>query len=130
MLRGFAQCFALLIACSVLGCQSGSERRAEVQSISAAIDRLRQVPNSDKAPMLELLSQLPCSLTDVCELRDRCVRAYRLQVEALDEIAALKQAPNVERVSGIDAKLEAARKLAHECLENELVVGRRYGTQK
>lgn len=111
-------------------CHSNSERRAEVQSVSAAIDRLRQVPNAEKAPMLELLSRLPCSLTDVCELRDRCVGAYRVQVEALQEIAALKQSPDGARVAAIDTKLEAARKMAHECLENELVVGRRYGTQK
>lgn len=117
------------------GCHARSEQRAEVRSVSMAIDRLRQAPNPEKAPLLTELSRVPCSLKDVCELRDRCVNAYREQVEALDEIASIKAArdeqhlPDAERFVAVQRQLEQARKLAQECLENELVVGRRYGTQ-
>jgi hypothetical protein len=117
----------LLLSC--LGCeQSGSAKRAEVRSISTAIDRLRQAQNPDKAPKLTELSRVPCSLPDVCDLRNRCVAAYQEQVEALDRIAQGKALLDSERVAAIEQRLERARKLAHECLEFELVVGRRYGT--
>jgi hypothetical protein len=120
-------------AASLLGlaaCGMGSaDKRAEVRSVSTAIDRLRQAPNPDKAAKLQELSRVPCSLADVCGLRDRCVAAYQLQVEALDRIAAAKTGLDGEEVTAIERKLEAARTLAHECLEAELLVGRRYGTQ-
>lgn len=119
----------------ISSCHSRSEQNAEVRSISTAIDRLRQAPNPEKAPLLSELSRVPCSLKDVCELRDRCVGAYREQVEALDEIASISAAknephvPDADRIVAVEHRLERARKLAQECLENELVVGRRYGTQ-
>lgn len=113
-----------------IGCgQSGSEKRAEVKSISQAVDRLRQAPNAEKAPKLSELSRLPCSLPDVCALRDRCVQAYRLLVDTLDAIHQAKGKLDGESVAGFEKKLEESRKLTHECLENELVVGRRWGTQ-
>jgi hypothetical protein len=115
----------VLVCCD----QSGSAKRAEVRSVSNAIDRLREAANPDKAPKLTELSKLPCSVPDVCQLRDLCVRAYQQQVEALDRIAAAKAGSGDGDVSAIEQKLESARKLAHECLEFELVVGRRYGTQ-
>lgn len=119
----------------VTACYGSSEQRAEVRSVSLAIDRLRQAANPDKAPLLSELSRVPCSLKDVCDLRDRCVGAYRMQVEALAEIDAIKAAlgrvemRSAERVDPIAQKLKQAHALAQECLENELVVGRRYGTQ-
>ena len=97
--------------------------------MSAAIDRLRDAPNPEKAPKLAELQKVPCSLADVCQLRDRCVGAYQMQVEALAQIAGAKNGLDGELVAALEQKLEAARKLSHECLEFELVVGRRYGTQ-
>jgi hypothetical protein len=119
-----------LVVLTLVGCNSSaSEKRAEVKSISMAIDRLRQAPNAEKAPKLTELSKLPCSMRDTCELRAQCVAAYALHVEALDEIAAGKGKLDGEQVQQIEQKLEAARKQVHECLERELVVGRRFGTQ-
>jgi hypothetical protein len=124
------RCLWLLPVLAILCCdQSGSAKRAEVRSVATAIDRLRQAANPDKAPKLVELSKLPCSVPDVCQLRDLCVRAYEQQVEALDRIAAVKAGREGGGVSAIEQQLESARKLAHECLEFELVVGRRYGTQ-
>jgi hypothetical protein len=40
-------------------------------------------------------------LPDVCQLRDRCVGAYRTQVEALFEIAKLQTGGEGEQVSAI-----------------------------
>lgn len=134
MLNAYRGALAVFVV-TLSGCHARSEQRAEVRSVSVAIDRLRQAPNPEKAPLLSELSRVPCSLKDVCELRDRCVGAYREQVEALDEIASIKAAkderkiPDAERFLAVERKLERARKLAQECLENELVVGRRYGTQ-
>jgi hypothetical protein len=126
MLRGVC----LLLMLGLVGCDgSASAKRAEVRSISFAIDRLRQAPNPEKAPKLEALSKLPCSLPDTCQLRDHCVGAYQLQVEAVTQIAVAKEGLDGDAVTAIEKKLEGARKLAHECLEFELVVGRRFGTQ-
>src|SRR5512147_776258 len=82
---------SVLVWLLAAGCnQTSSEKRAEVRSISVAIDRVRQAANPDKAPLLSELSRLPCTLQDVCQLRDRCVAAYQKQVEAVDQIAAKK----------------------------------------
>jgi len=99
--------------------------------VSIAIDRLRDAANPDKASKLTELSKVPCSVQDVCKLRDRCVGAYVLQVDALGAIAKFRAAapPDAEEVADVEQKLEGARKLAHECLEAELAVGRKYGTQ-
>ncbi len=130
MRRLIRYCAWALLLLGLAACgKGGADKRAEVRSISTAIDRLRQAQNPDKAVKLSELSRVPCSLADVCELRDRCVGAYQLQVEALERIAAPKDGLDGEEVAAIEQKLEAARKLAHECLEAELVVGRRYGTQ-
>lgn len=124
---GVAVCL-VLAACG----KSDEEKRAEVKSVSVAIDRLRQVPNPNKASMLAALKQVPCSLADVCQLRDRCVGAYQLHVDALGQIEGFKDAgspPDSEQVTGVEQKLEGARKLVQECLASELEVGRKYGTQ-
>jgi hypothetical protein len=116
----------------------GAEQRAEVASVTVAIDRLRDAPNATKSGFLLVLRKTACTLPDACGLRDQCAAAYTDQVQALAEIMKLKQsggaiASDPAQVAAIEQKLARARDGAKACVDGEAKLIDRYrvkSTQK
>jgi hypothetical protein len=117
---------------AALGCGRSEEaKRAEVASVTVAIDRLRDAPNPNKPEFLQFLANTPCSIEDVCALKKDCADAYAEQVSALAAISQLKAAS----ASGADAsaklvaiqgQLERARDGAKACVDREARLLDRY----
>jgi hypothetical protein len=80
---------------SALGCDARSteesQRQRDVAQLCWAENRVRNAPNAGKASLLAELSRAPCPAPDACRMRDACVAAYTLHVEALELTAAAKQ---------------------------------------
>jgi hypothetical protein len=72
--------------------EADEAHRAEAGRVARAVQSLRDAPNDEKRARLVALRQQPCTVEDVCALRDTCVTAYSLEVEALDSIAAVRRA--------------------------------------
>jgi hypothetical protein len=121
--------FGLLFA---LGCGPSDEaKRAEVASVTVAIDRLRDAPNPNKSQFLQNLASTPCSIEDVCALKKVCADAYAEQVTALAAISQLKTAdatgPDAgARLAAIQTQLTDARDAAKACVEQEARLIDRY----
>jgi hypothetical protein len=114
-------------ACGV----SEESKRAEVASVTVAIDRLRDAPNAGKAEQLTLLRKTPCTLPDVCQLRDACAAAYGKQVEALAQITQLKEqgtaaSDMAARFLAVQEQLARARDEAKACVDGEARLLERY----
>ncbi|MGC4063750.1 MAG: hypothetical protein QM784_03735 [Polyangiaceae bacterium] len=123
----------LLLGClGAAGCgQSEQAKRAEVASVTVAIDRLRDAPNPNKPEFLQYLASTPCSLEDVCALKKACADAYAEQVAALSAIAQLKSASDSGanaggKLAAIQGQLERAREGAKACVEQEARLLDRY----
>jgi hypothetical protein len=86
---------ALLSLLAALGCDARSaeegRRQRDVAQLCWAEDRLRNAPNTGKAALLAELSRAPCPAPDACRMRDACVGAYTLHVDALALTGAAKQ---------------------------------------
>jgi hypothetical protein len=107
------------------------QKRAEVASVTVAIDRLREAPNVGKSEFLALLKKTPCTLEDVCRMRDACAVAYGKQVEALAQIQRLREqgtaaADMAERYLAVEGLLKAARDEAKSCVDEEARLLDRY----
>jgi hypothetical protein len=123
--------FLLVILGLLLGAQgcgvSDEAKRAEVASVTVAIDRLRDAPNANKAAFLTSLKQTPCSLPDVCQLRDLCVAAYTKLVDSRAQIAQLKatemSATEIAAKSQtVQAQLSQAYNESKRCVDVEVQV--------
>lgn len=111
--------------------RSEADKRAEVATVTVAIDRLRDAPNPNKKDFLLLAKAAPCSLPDVCAFRELCVAAYTLQVEALAQIAQVKlgAAPSGDPAAhllSIQDSLAKARDAARTCVDEEAKLLERY----
>lgn len=118
------------------GCgRSEESKRAEVASVTVAIDRLRTAANPDKAAMLGTLEKTPCTMKDVCDLKQQCVEAYRLQVSTLAQIEGLKNGQLGEgqlsdQIKTLQAQLARARDGAKNCVDAEAKLLDRYRARK
>lgn len=115
------------VACGV----SEEAKRAEVASVTVAIDRLRDAPNPAKSDFLVLLRKTVCTLPDVCALRDSCAKAYGKQVDALAQIQKLRSQGTAatdlaELYRAVQTQLGEARDEAKVCVDNEAKLLDRY----
>ena len=123
---------ALVIGAIAACGRSDEDKRAEVASVTVAVDRLRDAPNQDKSDFLLVAKKTECSLLDVCALRDHCTSAYELQVNALAQIERMKQRSLLpendpaEHLASIQAQLSAARDAAKACVDEEAKLLDRY----
>jgi hypothetical protein len=126
--RTFAALVALAFA---LGCPSDSERRhrAEVALLAEHIDRLRSADNANKREPLSRLMALECRESELCALKDLCVRAYDLHQNALDSIEHMKQVDPKARspveLAQTERDLQQARQLGEQCAEEQVRVVRK-----
>jgi hypothetical protein len=115
------------VACGV----NEEARRAEVASVTVAIDRLRDAPNPAKSDFLVLLRKTVCTLPDVCALRDSCAKAYGKQVDALAQIQKLRAQGTpatdlAELYRAVQTQITEARDEAKTCVDNEAKIIDRY----
>jgi len=109
--------------------------------VGHAIDLLRNAPNPAKPKQLESLRAVSCKSADVVRVRDHCVQAYAVHLDALEQIAAGRSSLAAD-VGGSDSvaanaalahlakarqNLDSARKLMRDCANAEADLRRRYG---
>ncbi|RYZ01129.1 MAG: hypothetical protein EOO73_36505 [Myxococcales bacterium] len=107
---------ACIAAVLLLGCVSCDTRSSEsvraqrsVSHLCWVENRIRNAPNPEKATFLADFARSPCPAPDACLMRDRCVVAYTLHVEALQLTAAAKQLIADHRDAEAAALLGAAQ---------------------
>jgi hypothetical protein len=94
------------MALSVFACDGEAREalRAEAGQMSRAIDELRRAHNDQKRPLLLKLESIPCSNTEVCEMKRVCSAAYTLHLASIEGSRAarrtLDQAKDGETPSG------------------------------
>lgn len=103
---------ALVLGLLLLGCRSAEERalEAEAKALDRKIDLLRAAPNERKRALLTELEREACERAPVCDLKLRCVEAYRAHLAAVDATSrarSLLASPD----GGADASIRAAREL-------------------
>lgn len=103
---------ALALCVLLCGCRSAEERalEAEVAALDRKIDALRAAPNDLKGVLLQELEREGCERAPVCELKLRCVEAYRAHLAA---VAATSRARSLlgSAEATADAPILAAREL-------------------
>jgi hypothetical protein len=124
---------ALFIGCSG---RREQQERAEAGRLGRAIDVLREAPNEGKRPLLRALENEPCSVAELCTLKQTCVEAYTRHLRALDGVQASRRAlesrdeTDSRRVAELvrisELELGAARKIGERCAELRGEVQRRY----
>jgi hypothetical protein len=125
---------ALFIGCSG---RREQQERAEAGRLGRAIDVLREAPNEGKRPLLRALENEPCSVAELCTLKQTCVEAYTRHLRALDGVQASRRALEsreaetdsrrvAELVQTSERELGAARKIGERCAELRGEVQRRY----
>lgn len=129
---------AVLVALPIAGCRSASEQeaRAEAAELLRAVEQLRTAANDQKAPFLHLLQEVPCSESELCNLKRRCVAAYELHQGALDGLSALRREISrstdpipesaAEELGRTERDLLRAKELSETCAELEGAARRRY----
>lgn len=129
---------ALLTVCLAFACDSRSReesrRQREVAQLCWVEDRIRNAPNAGKGAVLSELSRAPCPAPDACRMRDACVAAYALHVDALELTAAAKQLLSDHKdveAAGIlgaaEAKLKQAGPGIEQCTAASADLRRAYG---
>lgn len=146
MKRARAIFFAALFApwgapCFVSGCRAHGESaeaaRAEAGQVVHSIRILRDAPNEGKAPLLEVLAATACSANDVCAARDACAAAYGIQVQALENLHAVRRAATgstdpipsaaVDVLARAEADLRHAADQEKSCADLEAALTKKYG---
>jgi hypothetical protein len=120
---------APLLLLIVAGCpgEKAQRGRGEAGRVAHAVHQLREADNPAKRPLLESLSRLQCKETDVRELQQTCVAAYRSHLEGVDKSEAVRRsldAPDAQvaqRTTELMAELDSAE---------ELLRGASHGTQR
>lgn len=101
--------------------------------------------NHDKLAWLERLRKLGCSSSDVCQLRDECIKAYEQHLDALAKLQRARDVihgpadssglPDAAAESLLQAaalaqtaqwQLSRSRQQTQTCAENEAVIRQRY----
>jgi len=132
--RGATALVPLLAVAAACRVDPAPAHRVEAGRIVRAVAELRAAPNEEKAARLPALAEAGCTAPDLCELRDRCLAAYRQHVAALAEQKALASSlaagtpvPDAKtRLDGVERALTEARDGAVDCSRRELVVRTRY----
>jgi len=108
------------------GCDLERKQREQrqIEHLCWLEGRLRGAANPDKAAFLGDLSRAPCPAPDACELRDGCVAAYTLHVDALNLTGAARQqladgqGDQAARLLGAaETKLKAAGPAVERCTQ-------------
>lgn len=112
-LRAAALSSAWAVLAAVPACRSAEARRIEVETaaLGRAIDRVRQAPNQEKAPILTQLEEHACQAPEVCELKALCVHAYQVHLRALAAADRARQLLGTKG-GGTLASIQAAQELA------------------
>jgi hypothetical protein len=99
-------------------------QRSEAGRVSRAVELLREAPNSEKSPLLSALRRTECTLDRTRELKDMCVRAYQLHIDALDGVRAAQRSVRDDAASAGDVaelvvssekKLSQSLELQNKC---------------
>jgi len=111
----------VVLAGLVLACSSG---KREAASLVTAVDRFHKAENTEKPAAADYLATVPCTVPEVCQAKDACVKAaaatasaLRLMSEtqgALADLKANKLSPDDDRAKGLSAKLTEATRLLEE----------------
>jgi len=124
--------FALLPCGVACNAREAEEQKSGAQ-VARAVEVLRNAPNEMKAGPLAELGKLSCVGPEVCGLRDACLRAYTLHVDALALTAAAKDQvafrdnPRAGKllISAEQKLTEASQKVA-DCVAREGTLRHRY----
>jgi hypothetical protein len=114
---------ALVAACASCNRSSSDEALRTQRAIARLCwseNRVRNADNAEKARHLAELASTACPVPDACRMRDACVSAYTLHVDALNLTAAAKQLMSDGRhgeAAGILGAAEAKLKLAGPQIE-------------
>lgn len=106
----------LLIGAGCPG-EQAQQGRGEADRVAHAVRQLREAGNSAKRPLLESLSRLQTKHSDVRELQQTCVAAYRSHLEGFDKSEAVRRsldtpdAQAAQRTSELMSELESAEDL-------------------
>jgi len=109
--------------------------------VGHAIDLLRQAPNPAKPKQLESLRAIACQTAEVVRVRDHCVQAYAVHLDALQQIAAGRSSLAADagisdsaaastaltHLATARQKLKSAWQLTQDCANAEAELRRRYG---
>jgi len=116
------------------GCDPNRELREQqsASSVALAEERLRALPNADKARALGLLSGA-CFGTEPCEVQRRCRDAYAGHVQATTLTAAAKQKfadGDAQAAAGLvtaaEQKLAQAARDVADCTDRASALRRHY----
>lgn len=133
-----AAALAWALAFCATGCPSTDRdaARAEAGRLSHAIEQLRDAHNEDKRAPLAALERISCSADDRCKMQKTCLDAYRMHIEALDQLALARQslehsdAPMTEQATALIAAaqqgLTRAKDAAKRCADLQGDAVRRY----
>jgi hypothetical protein len=134
--RAGAILFVVLSGCRAHG-ESAEAVRAEAGQVARAVRTLRDAPNEAKAPLLDALSATPCSANDVCAARDACAAAYGIQVQALENLHAVRRAATgstdpvpsaaVDVLARAESDLRRAADQEKACADLEAALTKKYG---
>lgn len=114
------------VALGANGCELDRQvrERQAIEHLAWLEGRLRDAPNSGKAAFLADLSRAPCPAPDACQMRDRCVSAYTLHVDALMLTAAARQQLQDDQgeragrlLGAAESKLKAAATGVGQCTQ-------------
>ncbi len=99
---------------SAAGCATNDAAREEMARLVAAIERVREVPNAQKAEQLEALAVVPCERA--CDLKQMCVGAFSAYVLALPSAVSRSAAPRqLEDLARAERDLLVARQKVEDC---------------
>jgi hypothetical protein len=103
-----------------LGACHGSGRR-EATSLDDGVDRYRRAEGAQRMTELQAVTDLPCSIADVCDAKKTCLEAMAPTARALDlkdevtralgELQDKRLAPDAAAAQALPAMLDEATRL-------------------
>jgi hypothetical protein len=125
----------LALSCCLLACPDSREAKVagSAGQVARAIELVRNADNDAKRAPLAALGKVACGSPEVCAVRDVCVEAYKLHVDAVEMTQLAKEAAaNGKTPRATLLLIEAQKKLSlsgppvANCVEREGELRRRF----
>jgi len=136
-LRAFVAASLLVVSAALPACKTEKDEaaRAEAGRVAHQIDLLRAADTDAKPAQRKALDRAPCTVADVCAVKQSCSDAYAVRERAMELLAtvqhAIGQAGDLPQgvslaLSQAEADVKRSGTLTLQCARQEVAMTERY----